>query len=719
MNRKPAAALVALLIAAAPLPSLSQDGMWLPHQLPLLDLPKQGLTMDPAALYREDGTGLMNAVVTFEDGGTAEFVSADGLLLTNHHIASPALQRSSTPGADLLASGFVAGSRAAEMSGPGLTVDVPIGYREVTREVVAAIPTAAPVAERHKAIERAKRQLVATAEREAPDVVAKVASLYGGNQYFLYRYKRLRDVRIAYAPPLALGRYGGDIDNWMWPRHATDFAFLRAYVSPDGIGVPYAPGNVPYRPKSFLRISREDIDPGQFAFVVGYPHVTSRTRSAAELRYELGRITRRGEAYGDVGRYLAAAGETREGVRIRYATTVRQMGNVSKNVQAKLAGTALHDVLERKARDEQAFAAWVAADAARAGEYGRVLADLDALMARYEQHSFRAYALQDVVNPLATTTLLAQAHKLWRAAVERQRPDAERDPEFSDRNLGAVRERVESAELEYELTTDRAFLKHRLGRLARQPAEYVPAALQPLMARGSAAEIGAFVDDLYARTRMADPKRRLEYLAMDPATLLAQGDPLVRLAADLDVDVQAAYDRGDALDLERAELNARYLKGVLLQRDGRLAADANETLRLAYGTVAGYSPADAVQYAPQTTLAGLVRKGRGEAPFEVPARVAELHARRDFGRWVDPDLGEVPVCLLTSAVITGGNSGSPTLNAKGELIGVVFDMTYESVVSDYYLIPEVTRTVSVDIRNVLFLTEKMAGATYILKELGF
>lgn len=698
--------------------STADEGMWMPHQIKDLDLKAKGLKMSPEDIYREDGTGLVNAVVLFGGGGTGELVSSEGLILTNHHIAFDALQRESTPERDLLTDGFVAMTRAAEMPAKGYSVDVLLGYREVTEQMLAVLSPDMSPAQRHDAIERAGKQLVEDVEREGKDIRATVASMYSGNAYYLFRFKRISDIRIVYAPPQSLGRFGGEIDNWMWPRHSSDFAFMRAYVSPDNVGVEYSPDNVPYRPPSVLKVSLAGFKAGDFAFVVGYPGTTHRNKTLAELESDLSVLERRSEDYVDVISFLEEAGRDDREVELRYANCVRALHNRAKNYGAKLEGIAKRGVIAKKAAQEEEFEAWVAASEPRRERYGQALARMEDFMTGYDRESLKSDLLEALVQPHACRTLLGQATTIYRTVVERQRPDLERDPDYQERNLPTIRTGVEVANQELDLATDRALLKHRLERMSRYPADLVPAALRGLLGQRSVEAIDDYVDGLYDGTELADPARRLELLDLDPQALSDRGDPLIRLAADLEAEMKQLREAREALDQERQDLRKVYLEALLEQKHGRLAPDANITIRFTSGAFEGYSPRDAVYYLPQTTLTGLIEKDRGEYPFLVPPEVTAMYRAKDFGRYVDEALEDVPVCLLTSTCITGGNSGSPTFNAKGELVGVVFDMTYDGVINDYFDVPELRRTISVDIRNVLFLTEKLGGATHILKELG-
>jgi hypothetical protein len=320
---------------------------------------------------------------------------------------------------------------------------------------------------------------------------------------------------------------------------------------------------------------------------------------------------------------------------------------------------------------------------------------------------------------LGGSTILSQAYTIVRAVPEIQKPDKDREQAYQERNLPQLRQRMQMAERGYVFATDRELLKWTLKRLRAAHPDIAkwPAALQGLIA-GSEADVGARVDGMYARTGLGDAKRRLELLGLKPAQLAAVDDPFLKLASDMEKELKVVREESKGMGRQGADLKMAYEAAILEMKKGTYPPDANGTIRFTYGPVQGYSPRDAVWYLPQTTLKGVIEKDTGQFPFAVPARIKDLWKARDFGPYVDARLKDVPACFLNTTNVTGGNSGSPTLNAKGEQVGIIFDMTYESVIGDYYIIPELQRSISVDIRWVLFVTDKFSGATYITREMG-
>jgi hypothetical protein len=704
-----------VLVLALALAAGADDGMWMPHQMKTLDLMTLGLKMDPGDLYKTDGSGLMSAVVNL-GGGTGEFVSPEGLVLTNHHVAYGAIQRASSKEKDYINDGFLARTRGEEIPAQGYTVGVLLGYDDVTAKVNAYFKPKMTPRQRYDAFDKASKDLVAAGEKAGQDLRCTLASMYSGNAYYLYTFKQIRDVRLVYAPPQDLGNYGGETDNWMWPRHTCDFSFLRAYVAPDGTAADYSPSNVPYKPKVWLKVSLDGFKEGDFTFVMGYPGRTYRNYALSELRADQESMARRIKDTQDLIGFYEAAGKSDKEVEIRYASLVKGLYNGLKNRQGKLEGFLKYDLVSKKAAQEKELLDWIAADAARARHYGAAPAALEAFLARQKAFGARTELLNGV---LGGSTILSQAYTVVRAVPEIQKPDKDREQAFQERNLPRMKQGIQLAERGYVFATDRELLKWTLKRLkAAHPDEAAwPASLKGLAA-GSETDVAARVDAMYAKTALGDPAKRLEMLGLKPAALAAVDDPFLKLAAAMERELKVVREESKGLGQEGADLKRTYEAAILEMKKGTYAPDANGTLRFTYGPVLGYTPKDAVWYLPQTTVKGVLEKTTGEPPFKVPARIMELWKAKDFGPYADARLGDVPACFLNTTNVTGGNSGSPTLNAKGEQIGIIFDMTYESVIGDYYVIPELQRSISVDVRYVLWVTEKFSGAKHIVEEMG-
>ena len=696
----------------------SDEGMWLPHQMKDLNLEAKGLKMDPGDLYKTDGTGLMSAVVDLR-GGTGEFVSPEGLILTNHHVAFGAIQRASDKEHDYITNGFLANGKKEEIPALGYTADVLLGYDDVTDVVLKVLKPRMSPLQRYEAIEKIKKRLIAKEEKKAKDRYCLFKEMYKGNKYYLFRFKRLRDIRLVYAPPRSLGNFGGDIDNWMWPRHTCDFTYLRAYVSKDNLGTDYNAGNVPYKPGAYIKVSTEGVKDGDFTFIMGYPGRTYRNYTLSEMEDDIANLRDRIGLFKSVIDFFEKAGEGDRGIQIKYAAMVKGLNNGLKNYTGKLEGFEKAGIIEKKKTYENKFLQWVKEDTNRQKKYGDILNKIgdflkikSAFMSKYDL-LYNNIAGRRTRGP----ALLSQAYLVYKTAVENQKPDMKREENFQKRDLPDIKQRIELAEKRYDLGVDRKFLKFFLERFLELPGDKRPQTFKALLEKGVEG-IGEYVDNLYDNTILTDPQKRLELIEKTPAQLLKLKDPFIDLAADIEKELAGMQEKKKAIDQEFDDLKKVYIAGLLEMYNGGIASDANSTIRFTYGNVRGYTPRDAVYYSPFTTLKGVIEKETGTFPFEVPEKLKKLHEAKDFGRYADKALGDVVTCFLNTTNVTGGNSGSPTLNANGELVGIVFDMTYESVIGDYYIIPEFQRVIQVDIRYVLFVTDKFTGAHYLIKEMG-
>ena len=712
-NKVRLAALV--LILGLALIAGADEGMWMPHQMKDLNLKSLGLRMDPGDLYKIDGTGLMSAVVNL-GGGTGEFVSPSGLILTNHHVAYGAIQRASSKEKDYINDGFMARSQGEEIQAQGYQAGVLLGYEDVTAKVNAYFKPKMTPRQRYDAFDKAQKEMIAAGEKQGKDLRCTLASMYSGNAYYLYTFKQIRDIRLVFAPPQDLGNFGGETDNWMWPRHTCDFSFLRAYVAPDGTAADYSPTNVPYSPKVWLKVSLDGFKEGDFTFVMGYPGRTYRNYALPELKSDQENMAKRIKDIQDLIGFYEGAGKADKEVEIRYAGQVKGLYNGLKNMQGKLEGFVKYDLVSKKAAQEKELVDWIGAEPARAKKYGASPAALEAFLARQKAFGARTELLNGV---LGGSTIMSQASNITRAVAEIQKPDKDREQAFQERNLPRLKQGMQLAERGYVFATDRELLKWTLKRLRTAHPDIAtwPASLKGLAA-GTDAEVDARVDAMYARTALGDPAKRLELLGLKPAQLAAVDDPFLKLAAGMEQELKGVREESKGMGREGADVKMTYEAAIMEMKKGTYPPDANGTIRFTYGPVLGYQPRDAVLYLPQTTVKGVVEKDTGVFPFKVPAKIKDLWNAKDFGPYADARLKDVPACFLNTTNVTGGNSGSPVLNAKGEQIGIIFDMTYESVIGDYYIIPELQRSISVDLRYVLWVTDKFSGAAQIIREMG-
>jgi hypothetical protein len=694
----------------------AEVGMWMPHQIKQLDLNSKGLKIPVEKIYNENSVGLINAVVRVR-GGTGSFVSKKGLILTNHHVAYGALQQASDKEHDYITHGFLARTTTEEIPALSYYVDVFLGYEEVTSSVLKQLKPHMTAEQRTKTLEIIEKKLAAQAEKKGKDLYCRVRSVYSGNHYYLFRYKRLQDIRIVYAPPQSIGVYGGEIDNFIWPRHTGDFSFLRAYVSKDNVGVPYSPDNVPYQPPSVLKVSVAGVKPGDFTFVMGYPGRTYCRFTFSELQFDIQQKKQEIDTLKDIVAFFEKAGENDRSIQIKYASKTRGLNNSLKFRIATLEEFEKQSIIKRKKDFENKFMKWVEQSEQKKKEYGTALTKMDRFIRENRDFYLKYQQFSNLTSRYLGPTLLAQAYLIYRTATEKQKPDVKREKNFQEKDLPNIINSIKNAERSYHLETDKAYFKFLLNRMLTVDKALVPRVFLPVLQKG-ANGIEKYVDQLYTTRILTNPKKRLELLQLKPSALLGLNDPMINLAIELEKELSILREKGKVIQQQRKDLRKVYNAGLLEMYQGKIAPDANSSIRFTYGPVQGYQPRDGVTYLPQTTLKGVMEKETGTFPFEVPAKLKQLYQARDFGKYLDKNLDDIPVCFLNITDTTGGSSGSPVLGANGEIVGLLFDGVYESVLADYFVVPEFQRNISVDIRYVLFVTEKFSGAHLLLKEMG-
>ena len=701
-------------------PGLCEEGMWLPQEVPeeiLQDMSLEGLHLGQEEIYNPSGTGIANAVVRV--GATGSFVSPEGLILTNHHVAFGAVQRISTPGTNYIEQGFLAKTKQEEVPAIGYVAYIMQAGRDVTKEILSVTdPSMAPSA-RYTAIERKKKELVSEAEAGG-DIYCDVETFFGGSRYILYSFLRLSDIRVVYVPSRSIGEYGGDIDNWMWPRHTGDFSFLRAYVAPDGTPAEFSEDNVPYRPSRYLTISPQGLKEGDFALIIGFPRKTNRYLTSYALSdFENFRYPQLIRLYRQMLAILEHQADRDPTAAVRVASQIKAINNRLKNNEGMLDGFARFELVRRQHEREGQLGAALEADPEVHAKYNKLLADFESL---YEQRS--RYAIKDLILEFATDwdLLLGQAMLLLKWSREKARPDLDRDPEFMDRKIPDLKRKLKVFQSGFHPESDRQLLRMFIREFLNLPQGQRSKVFGEAFAgmRGAPPEeaLDRFLDNLYQGTSLDQLDARLRMFGLSRQDLLKEGDPLIALAAQLDEENEARIERGKSLLGSLGTLMPQWVEVVAIATGQHAYPDANGTMRLNYGVVKGYHPRDAVYYQPFTTLSGVAAKHRGSPPFDCPERILNLAAHKVYGSYADSSLGEVPVNLLTTHDSTGGNSGSPLVNGRGELVGCLFDGNYEAMTSDFAFRDDVTRSISVDIRYVLFIAEYVDSADNVLRELG-
>ncbi|KPN78674.1 dipeptidyl-peptidase 7 [Shewanella sp. Sh95] len=704
---------------AASFASHADEGMWQPHQLPAMadELKAKGLEIDAKSISKLTEFP-MNAVISL-GGCTASFVSPKGLVVTNHHCAYGSIQYNSTPEKNLLQDGFLAKTFADELpAAPGSRVYVTEDVTNVTERVKAGLENKTG-REFYQGIENQEKALVAECEKDE-GYRCQVYSFHGGLEYYLVKQLEIRDVRLVYNPAGSVGKYGGDIDNWMWPRHTGDYSFYRAYVSKNGKPAEFSADNVPYEPKSFLKVSAKGVSEGDFVMVAGYPGRTNRYRTATEVQNEFewaypeGKMLR--ERFIEIIKATAPEGSDE---RIKYESQIAGLANYAKNFTSMIEFYGKSTMLADRKALEAKLAEWIAKDSSREAKYGKTLAELDALIAKSKAHQERDM----ILSYISSTTMLPTATNLYRLAHEKQLPDMQREPGFQDRDMTRFKASMERIDRRYAASVDKAVLLDMLKRYAALPeAQRLPAMDKAfgIDNKVNEAKLAKTLDKMYAKTELGNKDVRLAWMEKSVDDFKASKDPFIQFAVAMYDTNMSEEKKEKELDGELMKVRPQYMDAIIaynLEQGKPVYADANSSLRVTVGHVKGYSPKDGLVAVPFTRLEGIVQKDTGIDPFDAPKKQLELIKQKQYGDFYMKSIDSVPVNFLSTLDTTGGNSGSPTLNGRAELVGLLFDGVYESIIGGWAFDNEINRSIHVDSRYMLWVMKYLDGADNLLAEM--
>jgi hypothetical protein len=632
-------------------------------------------------------------------------------VVTNHHCAYGAIQRNSTPEQNYIVNGFLAKTRAAELpGGPNTRVYVTDQVENVTERVLAGLAPGLSGREYHEQVASRVKTLIAECETDKAYRCA-VPSFHRGLEYYRIRQLMIRDVRLVYAPSDKIGNFGGDIDNFEWPRHTGDYSFLRAYVGKDGRPADPSPDNVPYKSKDFLVVSAAGLKNGDPILLAGYPGRTSRYKLPSEIRHarDVFFPARVGDMQADLA-VIAAATKGNAAQEVRYASVVKSINNVLKKTEGLLDGFARKDIAAIKDGQDAQFRAWFKQSGNQAGVSKNMLAELDSVIG-----ADIALSEEEMGWAVATNSdLLGSARTLYRLALEGAKNDALREKGYQERDLSFIKARLTRLEQSFVGSVDEARFGAALARYHKLAAKFHPQGLDALLPAPDA------VAALYRQSSLGETAKRLEWIGQDGAAFARSDDAFIKLAAKLHAVSMSLENRRKEIDGNLERVIPQYMSAVIAWKKSQgkpVYPDANSTLRVTFGTVSPYSPRDGLSKGPFTTVNGIVEKHTGVDPFDAPAAQLEAIRERRFGAFADPVLGTVPVNFLSSADTTGGNSGSAVMNGQGELVGLNFDSTYESVTKDWYFDSAITRAIHVDIRYMLWLMKHVDHADNLLDEM--
>ena len=697
--------LILVIALMAAMTARADEGMWLPSLISqrIADMQEKGFRLDADDIYSINQASLKDAVVLFGRGCTGELISPEGLLLTNHHCGYGQIQQHSSVEHDYLKDGFWAMNRSEELPNKGLTVSFLERMDDVTAQVLSGYTPDMTEDQRVELVKKNSQALIDEAAKEGKGLRATVEALYYGNQYFLFLYREYADVRLVGAPPSSIGKFGGDTDNWMWPRHTGDFSMFRIYADKDNNPAPYSKDNVPYRPKKYFHISTKGVQEGDFTFIYGFPGRTQEYIHSEGVRYieEIGdphKIHLRTLRLDIMNKHQSES----QKVRIQYSSKNAGVSNAWKKWQGEVKGIKKMKTVQTKQEFEKAFDKW-----AQGGEFDGVISKIASIYAELEPYQFATDYYTETVRTIEVANFAMSTARLFKQdGFDKAKAAELAETFYKDWYLPIDKESFIAVMKEYEKNV---------------PADFKPIYYKEKFA--SYGSIEAWAEDIFTNSIFIDQTKVGALTSEDKETVMA--DPAVEFFNEFlkwyAADIQPVTTRLNQ-DLQLAYRD--YMRGQMVYcRTQRVPKafypDANLTLRVAYGHIKGYSPSDGTYYLPSSTIKGIMEKDNPEIfDYNIPQRLRDIYAAKDYGRWADTS-GEVPVCFIATNHTTGGNSGSPVINADGELIGLNFDRVWEGTMSDIVFDPEICRNIALDIRYVLFTIEKIGGAGYLLDEMTF
>ncbi len=709
--------IICLLIIISALSRVSvkaDEGMWLPFLIDdalYEEMSRMGLNLRPEEIFSFTESSIKDAIVSFGGFCTGEVISDQGLVLTNHHCGRGRIQSHSSVDNDLLTDGFWAMSKEEELPNEGLFVRFLVNVEDVTDEINSVLQSGMSESERNQAI-RAKSSELTDAATSGTHYTANVNSMFAGNSFFLFTYETFNDVRLVGAPPQSIGGFGGDTDNWEWPRHTGDFALFRVYTAPDGSPAEYAEENIPLQPRHHLPVSTRGVQENDFAMVLGYSGSTERYLTSYGIDYRLEnvypvRIDIRRRKLDILEEAMASCDE----IRIQYASKHSGISNYWKNFIGMSESLKRLNVADSKRELEEEFATWVAADADRQEEYGHVIDDFRKVYEGLEGFNAHNYVFAEAMPSGPDVIRIANRFNRFNTMLGA----GEVDPANIADEAKRLSELTESLYRDYNKDVDRELW----AAMFEVYPEYIPEEDLPDIFGHIAADYGndfeAYAQSVYETSIFANEERLQAFLANPEAEKLAN-DPAFKA-------VRSVYDKYSEINSGRGEYNAMlrrveryFLRGLMeMKPEENFYPDANSTMRFTYGTVNGYEPRDAVYYDYFTTLSGVMeKKNPDHHEFVVPEKLTELYHNQDFGPYAHDDM---VVNFITNNDITGGNSGSPVINADGHLIGVAFDANWEGMSGDILFEHDLQKCINVDARYMLFIIDRFAGAGHLLEEM--
>lgn len=710
---------IILVMLASRMALVAEEGMHIPmllEQTAFGRMKEMGLKLTAEDIYSINHSSLKDAIVQFGGGCTAEIVSPRGLILTNHHCGLGAIQRLSSLENDYLANGFWAPTMADELPCPGTTVTLLVRMEEVTGEVLKGVTDEMNQLQRSVLI----RQNIETLEKEAvkgSHYEARIRPFYYGNQYYLFVNEVFKDIRLVGAPPNSIGQFGGDTDNWMWPRHTGDFSVFRIYAGSDNKPASYAKENIPYVPKKHLPVSLKGYDKGDFTFVFGYPGTTREylTSTGVDVIANHENPLRISLRQMRLDIMKAAMEESRQ-VRIQYTAKSNGIANFWKKMIGESRGIRRANAIDIKRSEEEQFLAWCKGDATRITKYGDVIRTLQTTYEKNLPVNLAYIYMTEAAMGIEAVRFAAGFRELVKLSG-----DKKRNPEEWSKVVSSVRRNAADFYKNWNAGIDEKVMSVMLARMYTGMDKGFRPEVIDQIADKNGGNFQSYSRTVFVTSIFTDSSRMLRLLAeIKPSRAASlKKDPVYKLMDGIYADWETKILPGLQRFTGRIDsLQRVYMAGQMeMYKEGSLYPDANGTLRVAFGKVDDYRPADAVQYFHFTTLDGVMQKEDTTVyDYHVDPRLKQLHEQKDYGPYADKD-GRLHIAFTASNHTTGGNSGSPVLNAEGHLIGINFDRNWEGTLSDLHYDPEQCRNIALDIRYCLFVMDKLYGNSHLVREM--